>query len=136
MKLRRRDLMLLPWLPAVVLRAAEKSGVRGHVAGDLKLKLADGRVVGLSGDGDSLAVLRDERLAHDEFELLGQFTAPGAFTIDPIYLRAIFVWRGGRKYAVTYWCDVCSIRAWTPGKCQCCQEEMALDLRDPSLKET
>lgn len=133
----RRNLWVLPWLPAVVLLRAEGTeSVRGRVAGELKLRVADGRVVSLSGDADSAGVLRDERLASDEFELRGRFTAPDAFTIDPIHLRAIFVWRSGRKLAVTYWCDVCAIRAWTPGKCQCCQDEMALDLRDPALKDT
>jgi hypothetical protein len=32
---------------------------------------------------------------------------------------------------ITYWCDVCSIRAYTPGPCVCCQQETTLDLRDP-----
>ncbi len=134
--IRRRNLWVLPWLPAVVLRGAEADSVRGRVAGDLKLKTADGRIVGLSGDAESTAVVRDHRLAREEFELRGKFTAPDAFAIDPIHLRAIFVWRGGQKLVVTYWCDVCAIRAWTPGKCQCCQDDMALDLRDPALKET
>lgn len=100
------------------------------------MKLVDGRLVELSGDAETAAVLRDGRLGRDEFELRGRFTAEDAFAIDPIHLRAIFVWRGGRKLVVTYWCDVCAIRAWTPGKCQCCQDEMALDLRDPALKDT
>ncbi|MBL0160124.1 MAG: hypothetical protein IPP47_24005 [Bryobacterales bacterium] len=134
--IRRRELWVLPWLPAAVLRAQGAEAVRGRVAGDMKLRLADGRVVALSGDTDSTGVLRDERLAREEFELRGRFTAPDSFSIDPIHLRAIFVWRGGKKFVVTYWCDVCAIRAWTPGKCQCCQDEMALDLRDPALKET
>ena len=136
MKLRRRDLVLLPWLGAVLLRAQDASSARGRLSGELRLKLADGRLVALSGDAESTAVLRDERLARDEFELRGRFTAPDAFAIDPIYKRAIFVWRDGRKLVVTYWCAVCSIRAWTPGKCQCCQDEMAVDPRDPALKDT
>lgn len=135
MRLRRRELLLLPWLGGYALRAQDASIARGRLAGELKLKLTDGRVASLSGDTESTAVLRDARLARDEFELHGRFTAPGAFAIDPIYQRAIFVWRDGRKFVVTYWCAVCSIRAWTPGKCQCCQEEMALDLRDPALKD-
>lgn len=134
--IRRRNLWVLPWLPVFALRGAEGDSVRGRVAGDLELKTPDGRIVKLSGDVESAAVLRDERLAREEFELRGKFTAPEAFTIDPIHLRAIFVWRGGQKLIVTYWCDVCAIRAWTPGKCQCCQDEMALDLRDPALKES
>lgn len=137
MKFRRRDVVLLPWLGAAVLRAQDAApSARGRLAGELKLKLPDGRLVALSGDAETTAVLRDERLGREEFELRGRFTAPDAFAIDPIHTRAIFVWRGGRKLVVTYWCDVCAIRAWTPGKCQCCQDNMALDFRDPALKDT
>ena len=136
MRIRRRDLILLPWVGVVVARAQDASAARGRVVGDLRLKLGDGRVIGVSGDAESVAVLRDGRLARDEFELRGRFAAPDAFAIDPIHLKAIFVWRDGRRLVVTYWCDVCAIRAWTPGKCQCCQDEMALDLRDPSSKDT
>ena len=135
MRMRRRDLILLPWMGAAVARAQDGSVARGRVVGDLRLKLVDGRVIGVSGDAESAAVLRDGRLARDEFELRGRFTGADGFVMDPIYLKAIFVWRDGRRMVVTYWCDVCAIRAWTPGKCQCCQDEMALDLRDPALPE-
>ena len=32
---------------------------------------------------------------------------------------------------VTYWCEVCAIRSYTPGLCVCCRDETTLDLRDP-----
>lgn len=137
MKLPRREILLMPWLAGALARAQEQSPTaRGRLGGEGKLKLTDGRLVTLSGDAETTAVLRDGRLGQDEFELRGRFTAPDAFAIDPIHTRSIFVWRGERKLAVTYWCDVCAIRAWTPGKCQCCQDDMALDLRDPKLKDT
>jgi len=37
----------------------------------------------------------------------------------------------GKLKLVTYWCDICAIRAYTPGPCVCCQRETTLDLRDP-----
>jgi hypothetical protein len=37
---------------------------------------------------------------------------------------------------VTYWCEVCAIRTYTPGECMCCQENTELDLRDPDLPAT
>jgi hypothetical protein len=56
--------------------------------------------------------------------------------VDPIHLKAMFVYRGGRRLVVTYWCAICSIRTFTPGTCVCCQEETDLDPRDPALKDS
>ncbi|MGQ9918928.1 MAG: hypothetical protein ACUVS7_16090, partial [Bryobacteraceae bacterium] len=99
------------------------------------IRTEDGRVVALEADEASEAVLRDPRLKDEEFEVLGRYRTPDLFLVDPIHEKALFVMRGGKRLAVTYWCDVCSIRAWRPGRCQCCQEEMRVDLRDPSLGE-
>ena len=61
----------------------------------------------------------------------GRFTAPDQFVVDPIHTRAMFVHKDGHVKVITYWCDVCSIRTYTPGPCWCCQKETLLDLRDP-----
>jgi hypothetical protein len=95
-----------------------------------------GKPVQLSGDEETLAVLNDARLNGSDFEALGHFSAPGMFAVDPIYNRALFVWRAGKRLLITYWCEVCAIRVSSPGKCRCCQQEMALDPRDPALKDT
>ena len=42
----------------------------------------------------------------------------------------MLVHRDGKKYTISYWCPVCSIRTYTPGKCMCCQEETHLDLEE------
>ncbi len=134
----RRSLLVLTLAHAQALRAQKGESLRGRlrsVGAECVLEGPNGPVV-LEGDAGSISVLRDERLRNDEFELNGQTTEQGRFRIDPIHTRAIFVWRGGRKLVVTYWCAVCSIREWTPGKCRCCQEEMDLDPRDPKLKDT
>lgn len=124
---------------AVLARVAERESVRGRLRQDPSRKPAiltrEGRVVELEADEASEAVLRDVRLKEEEFEVLGRFRTPQLFVVDPIHEKALFVWRGGKRLVVTYWCDVCSIRAWHPGRCQCCQEEMRVDLRDPSLGE-
>lgn len=134
----RRQWMLWP-AAGFVLRAAGKESVRGRLerGGSRRpaLRTEDGRVVALEVDEASEAVLRDPRLKDEEFEVLGRYHTPDLFRVDPIHEKALFVMRGGKRLAVTYWCDVCSIRAWRPGRCQCCQEEMRVDLRDPSLGE-
>ena len=136
----RRDLILL--LPAVLvpLQAETGSSLRGRLrqeSGSAPVLIPDGGgAVVLEGDPDTINVLRDPRLKAEEFEVHGTAAPPDAFRIDPIHSRSLFVWRKGRKLVITYWCEVCAIRAWTPGKCQCCQDDLALDPRDPALKDT
>jgi hypothetical protein len=92
-----------------------------------------GRVL-LDGDVPTIKVLHDERINGFEMQARGHFTAPGRFTIDPQHTRALLVHDvhdHGRAKMVTYWCEVCGIRAYTPGPCVCCQAETELDLRDP-----
>jgi hypothetical protein len=36
---------------------------------------------------------------------------------------------------VSYWCDICTIRSYTPGPCVCCQKDTTLDLIDPDHEE-
>ncbi|HTP36683.1 MAG TPA: hypothetical protein VMJ75_31120 [Candidatus Acidoferrales bacterium] len=92
----------------------------------------DHRRIVLDGDQPTRKVLQDERINGFEMEARGHFTAPDRFTIDPQHTRALLVRDHGHLKMVTYWCDVCGIRAYTPGPCVCCQKETTLDLRDPN----
>jgi hypothetical protein len=94
------------------------------------LETAQGKRVPLEADKDSLGVLNDARLAGAEMELRGHF-AGEAFRVDPIHTHALHVHKDGKRLAVTYWCDICAIRYHAPGLCWCCQNETALDLREP-----
>ena len=116
---------LLPGAPAT-LRGTLATTPDGKPA----LKTADGKLTALTGDDDTLGVLKDKRLAGADFELIGEQTGD-QFKVGPIHTRAMFVHKGGKRLAVTYWCDVCAIRTYTPGICWCCREETELDLRDP-----
>ena len=91
----------------------------------------DHRRILLDGDAPTRKVLHDERVDGFQMEARGHFTAPDRFTIDPQHTRALLVRDHGRLKMITYWCDVCGIRAYTPGPCVCCQKETTLDLRDP-----
>jgi len=117
--------------------APQRETVRGHLAQDpLKppaLITREGKTVALEGDEPTVAVLRDLRLKDEEFEAVGEFTGQGRFRIDPIHERALFIYRGGKRLVITYWCEVCGIRTYSPGRCVCCQQETAFDPRDPAL---
>jgi hypothetical protein len=116
--------------------AAGKTTLRGTLVQEEGkppvLRLADGKTVVLDGDKDTKGVLNDKRLAGVDLEVIGEMTSAG-LKIDPIHMKGVFVHKDGKRFMVTYWCDVCSIRTFTPGICWCCQDETALDLRDPHL---
>ncbi len=134
----RRGVLL--FIPAIVLHAQSTANVRGRLRQQPDLPPAlttkEGKVILLDGDQDTAGVLRDERLKDGDFEANGHYVAPDRFVIDPIHTRSLFIWRNGKKLVITYWCDVCAIRGWTPGLCRCCQQPMELDPRDPALKDT
>jgi hypothetical protein len=95
------------------------------------IETADHHIISLDGDQPTQGVLNDQRLAGFDLEAKGHFTSPDQFQVDPIHTKAMFVHKDGHVKVITYWCDVCSIRTYTPGPCWCCQKETLLDLRDP-----
>jgi len=98
-------------------------------------QLPDGRATAVSGDEPTGKILRDARLGGRTFEATGRLAGPGRFEINPIETRSLVVFEGTRARRVTYYCDVCSIRTYSPGPCMCCQAETRLDLIDPAAKE-
>lgn len=128
---RRRHLILLP-AAAVFGADASPDAIRGRLrAGEPPtVETADGRRVAVDGDEQVRGVLRDKRVIGSDFEMVGQMGANGVFQAAPIHQNPLFVYRGGKRLFVTYWCDICAIRTRTPGVCWCCQEETELDLRD------
>jgi hypothetical protein len=133
--MRRRHLLAsLVFLPAVCRPADPAQMLRGKLEkgpGDKPvLRTSDGKLVFLTGDDDTVGVLKDARLAGADFEVIGQSDGADQFKINPIHTRAMFVHKDGKRLVVTYWCDVCAIRTYTPGICWCCREETALDLKE------
>ena len=94
------------------------------------IETAEHKWIVLDGDGTTEHVLHDKRLAGEDFEALGHFTSADHFQVDPAYTHSLHVLKDGKRFMVTYWCDVCSIRQYEPGPCMCCQRETNLDLRE------
>lgn len=131
----RRFLLGLPVALAAMAREA-KSRVRGILkeAGVLE-RAGQGRIA-MEGDTETSAVLRDRRLFGMNVEAVGEWAAEGRFRVEPVHERGLFVLKDGKPLVITYWCEVCAIRTYGPGKCMCCQEETQLDLRDPGTRDT
>jgi hypothetical protein len=115
-------------------RALER--LRGTLKKSARLAAPGGREIILEGDTETSAVLRDSRLLGLELEAVGEWADAGRFRVEPVHERGLFVVRNGKPLVITYWCEVCSIRTYSPGKCMCCQEETQLDLRDPAARDT
>ena len=126
-------------LMAAVSVFAADSKSAGHLRGKVKIhpgqsatvETADGQTVALGGDETSQKILQDTRLNGYEIDARGHFTTPGHFQLDPSHTHSMLVRDGGKLKLVTYWCEICAIRSYTPGPCVCCQRETMLDLRDP-----
>ena len=116
--------------------AANGSPLRGTLNQDAGkapvLALSDGRRITLEGDDPTTAVLNDVRLKGADFEVIGHFVAADRFRVNGMESPAMFVHKNGKRLMVTYWCNVCYIRTYSPGNCVCCQKYTDLDLIDPS----
>jgi hypothetical protein len=91
------------------------------------IETPDHKRVTLSGDEPTMKMLQDERLKNSDFEALGHYTATDQFAVDHIHTRSLFIHKDGKRLMVSYWCDVCYIRTYSPGKCWCCQKYTDLD---------
>ena len=112
------------------MRGESETHVRGRLAEGDAIVTPGGERITVTGDAPTMGVVRDARVFGFDFEAVGKFTEPGKFVIDPIHTKAIYTWKDGKRLFITYWCDVCSIRTYTPGTCWCCQEETVLDPRE------
>jgi hypothetical protein len=124
-------------LAAISLHAAtppKNETVRGKLvvnSGEATVvETAEHQRIVLDGDQPTRKVLHDPRVNGFEVEARGHFTAPGQFLVDPQHTRALVVRENGKPKMITYWCDVCYIRAYAPGPCVCCQKDTDLELRD------
>ncbi len=93
------------------------------------------KVVVLDGDESTRKVLADKRLDGYQVEARGHFTSADHFAIDPFHERGLVAVENGKVRLITYYCDVCNIRAYTPGPCACCQKETTLSLQDPNQEQ-
>ena len=124
------------WVAAMCVSMAapgESVSLRGRlVQAEGKPRIeTGGKTVYLDAADEPVAgVLSDPRLAGADFEVVGHYTEPTRFLVDPVHTRPVFVHKGGKRLYVTYWCEVCAIRTYTPGKCWCCQKDTDLDLRE------
>ena len=128
--MKRRSLLALPGL----LFGAEERSLRGKLVSGRKLQVGN-RVVELESDEPIGKVLDDERLFGTDFEVMGEAVGEGKFRIQEIHMKPLYIHVKGERLGVSYWCEVCYIRTYAPGKCWCCQEDTKLDPKDPNTPD-
>ena len=129
--MKRRAVFLLPGL---LLGVEKVKALRGKLVAGRKLD-AGGRLVPLECDDPVGKVLDDERLIGTDFEVEGEMSGEGNFVIDGIHTKPLYTFVKGQRLGVSYWCEICYIRTYSPGKCWCCQEETKLDPKDPNTPD-
>lgn len=69
---------------------------------------------------DSLtAIFSDERVRSRELQVTARLNAKGQ--LELIKVQSL---REGKLYNIYYFCEICNIRAYAPGPCPCCRNEL------------
>ncbi len=105
---------------------ASSTVLRGRLAGPevdepLGLITAGGEGVTLELDEVLDQMMRDPQLADRNWEVRGERREDGRFAV----LKA-FTIKDGELHRVTYYCEICHITTYAPGRCMCCQEDTEL----------
>jgi hypothetical protein len=67
----------------------------------------------------SIAVFSDARVRARELQVTARINAKKQ--LDLIKVQSI---REGKLYDIYYFCEICNIRAYAPGPCPCCRDEL------------
>jgi hypothetical protein len=92
---------------------------QGH---SVALVTDSGEVVPIVKDLRSRGLFMDERLRDRAMELEVHRYPKLPF----VQVIEVYSLKGGKRYRVDYWCDVCAISTFQPGPCPCCQAEITL----------
>jgi len=79
----------------------------------------NGKLHNFSSADASAAIFSDVRVRQRELQVTAQTTAKGQLEI--VRVQSL---REGRLYDLYYFCELCNIRAYAPGLCPCCRNEM------------
>ena len=63
-------------------------------------------------------------------EVIEGFELPGSGILQVINVHSYV---GGKLHEVYYWCDICTIRGYEAGICDCCGDK--LEFREVAIKE-
>lgn len=99
--------------PADAMFACEKQG--SHYA----IVDKDSNLHRLDPSAASTAIFTDARVRARELQVTARVTDKKQ--LDLIKVQSV---RGGKLYDIYYFCEICNIRAYAPGPCPCCRNEL------------
>lgn len=79
----------------------------------------DGRLYRISPADSMITVFADSRVRQRELQITARLQTNGQLEI--IKVQSV---KDGKLYDIYYFCDICNIRAYTPGLCPCCRNEL------------
>jgi hypothetical protein len=79
----------------------------------------DGRLYKLSATDAMTAMFTDNRVRQRELQVTGRLRVGDRLEI--IKVQSI---KEGKLYDIFYFCEVCNIKAYAPGLCPCCRNEL------------
>jgi len=83
------------------------------------LKARDGKAYGfLQGDSEA-AIFTDTRVRQRDLQITGRLHPNNK--IEIVKVQSI---RDGKLYDIYYFCELCNIKAYAPGLCPCCRNEL------------
>jgi hypothetical protein len=94
----------------------------------LALQTDDGKILPLIKDAGSRMFFKDAKLLKRPMRLTGKLI-PGSQLLQVINVHSIV---NGKLHDVYYWCDICTIKGYEAGKCDCCGAPM--EFREVPLK--
>lgn len=95
----------------------------------LVLVADDGTIYPLVKDNGSRLFYKDKRLLNRPMRLTAR-QVPGSTILNVVQTHSFLK---GQLHEVYYWCDICTIRGFQPGICDCCGDPM--ELRETPAKE-
>ena len=76
---------------------------------------------------------RGEFAFKSDLDVVGAMHAEIYLSVDApdtdLWAKVYDVAPDGKRFAVTYWCEKCAIRTYTPGTCWCCRRSSACRTR-------
>ncbi len=94
----------------------------------LALVTDNGTVYPLVKDAGARMFFKDRRLLNRPMRLTGRLV-PGSTLLQVVNVHSYL---NGKLHDVYYWCDICAIRGFEAGICDCCGGEM--DFREVPVK--
>jgi len=79
----------------------------------------DGKLYRFPQTDSMITVFTDSRVRERELQIAARLRESNQ--LETIKVQSI---KDGKLYDIYYFCDVCNIRAYTPGLCPCCRNEL------------